>query len=71
MICIQQAASAAYGRGRGWGGGRGAWRGARGRGGAPMVGRTHLDNRPKTLEVKGFELHELEEVKAHFQVRLY
>ncbi|XP_005101070.1 RNA-binding protein 26 [Aplysia californica] len=63
-----RAAPAPYGRGRGWAGGRGGWgvRG-RGRGVGPVVGRTYLDNRPKTLEVKGFELHELEEVTAHFQ----
>ena len=59
-----------YSRGRGWAGGRGGWnpRG-RGRGGVlGAQGRMTLDNRPKTLEVKGFELGELEEVKAHFQV---
>ncbi|XP_059151485.1 RNA-binding protein 26-like [Physella acuta] len=56
-----------YGRGRGWSGGRGAWipRG-RGRGLVQFGGRTHLDNRPKTVEVKGFDLAELEEIKAHF-----
>lgn len=59
-----------YGRGRGWSGGRGAWvpRG-RGRGLVQFGGRTHLDNRPKTVEVKGFDLSELEEIKAHFLVK--
>ena len=44
------------GRGRGW------------VGGAAFGGRTTLDNRPKTVEVKGFELPELDEIRAHFQV---
>ncbi|CAL1536860.1 unnamed protein product [Lymnaea stagnalis] len=57
-----------YGRGRGWAGGRGGWvpRG-RGRNMMPVIGRTHLDNRPKTVEVKGFDLSELDEIRAHFQ----
>ncbi|KAK3789004.1 hypothetical protein RRG08_039612 [Elysia crispata] len=46
---------ASRGRGRGW------------VGAAAFGGRTTLDNRPKTVEVKGFELPELDEIKAHFQ----
>lgn len=45
---------AARGRGRGWAG-------------AGFAGRTTLDNRPKTVEVKGFDLSELDEIRAHFQ----
>ncbi|CAG5120837.1 unnamed protein product, partial [Candidula unifasciata] len=57
-----------YGRGRGWPGARaGGWT-QRGRGHMPqLLSRTHLDNRPKTIEVKGFDLPELEEIKQHFQ----
>ncbi|KAH9507852.1 hypothetical protein Btru_053068 [Bulinus truncatus] len=51
-----------FGRGRGWSSGRGGGMVHRGRG----RGHTHLDNRPKTVEVKGFDLSELDEIKAHF-----
>ncbi|RUS89195.1 hypothetical protein EGW08_003074 [Elysia chlorotica] len=43
------------GRGRGWAGA------------AAFGGRTTLDNRPKTVKVKGFDLPELDEIRAHFQ----
>ena len=60
-----------YGRGRGsWA--RGSWnpRG-RGRGGVQAGGSMMLDNRPKTVQVKGFELQELEDIKTHFMVSDY
>ncbi|GFR89995.1 RNA-binding protein 26 [Elysia marginata] len=49
---------ASRGRGRGWAGA------------GAFTGRTTLDNRPKTVEVKGFDLPELDEIRAHFQPRI-
>ncbi|GFN87441.1 RNA-binding protein 26 [Plakobranchus ocellatus] len=34
---------------------------------ATFGGRTMLDNRPKTVEVKGFDVSELDEIRVHFQ----
>ncbi|XP_055894287.1 RNA-binding protein 26-like isoform X1 [Biomphalaria glabrata] len=55
-------APVAFGRGRGWSTGRGGSMMHRGRG----RGHTYLDNRPKTVEVKGFDLSELDEIKSYF-----
>lgn len=58
------------GRGRGLARGRGSvpWWQGRGRGGVAAGGSMSLDKRPKSLEVRGFQLEDLEEVKAHFAV---
>ncbi|ESO99958.1 hypothetical protein LOTGIDRAFT_230885 [Lottia gigantea] len=64
-----------FGRGRGRGArGRGSMRarGVRGRGGYSAFGRGRgggsmtLDNRPKVIEVRNFDLEEKEEIKNHF-----
>ncbi|XP_025086750.1 RNA-binding protein 26-like [Pomacea canaliculata] len=64
-LSFQAASMGLLGKGRGRGRGSSPWMRGRGRG-RGRTGSMTLDNRPKTLEVRGFDLEEVEEVKAHF-----
>lgn len=69
-LSFQAASMGLLGKGRGRGRGSSPWMRGRGRG-RGRTGSMTLDNRPKTLEVRGFDLEEVEEVKAHFSVSFY